>query len=106
MAGRCATLMPNVERRSPARSMAPGPNLCRFERICAERQTWRVGTRGPGRTTPGAAACKGFSLQGGPGATAAPFEPAEVDRFVEVDVVERPAEQLDGVAGQRIRVLR
>src|SRR4051794_9371338 len=28
--------------------MAPGPNLCRFERTSAERQTWRVGARSPG----------------------------------------------------------
>src|SRR5436305_5147536 len=98
--------------------MAPGPNLCRFERISAERQTWRVGARSPGRNRPGLSCAPGrVRSQAGsvlkwpaafssgrvaaPGAmSAASFQPAVEDRVVEIDVAERAAQQLQRVAGE------
>src|SRR3954471_19487296 len=103
--------------------MAPGPNLCRLERTSAVRQTWRVGTRSPG-DDPGLSCFRRRflaslenaagpprnrkKLSGLAGAVrvrgamaAAPLHPPEERGLVEVDVAERGAEQLQGVAGQR-----
>src|SRR5947209_12817264 len=77
----------DAARCPPIRSMAPGPNLCRFERISAERQTWRVGARQPRTTIRGFRVSAAARRVGAAGAVAAAaFEPAEVDRVVQVDV--------------------
>src|SRR4051794_41222490 len=85
--------------------MAPGPNLCRFERTSAERQTWRVGTRSPGHH-PGLSCFSDAGVGTAAGAVAAAaLEAAEEDRVVEVDVTERAPQQLEGVAAERVCIL-
>src|SRR3954452_3963865 len=95
--------------------MAPGPNLCRFERTSAARQTWRVGARSPGEirgfrvSGPGRSGSLSGRRVGGVAAgavTAATLEAAEEDRVVEVDIAERSAQELQGVAGQGVRIVR